>query len=100
MSEPEKPEPAPAAGAPADKPAAEERERKPFRPRRERPPRRDEKPPVVLEDLSARAPNLRDLNSQIQDELDAALAGFSDADLLTADPSKLGVSAPSAPGRK
>jgi len=100
MNEPEKPEPAPAAGAPADKPAAEERERKPFRPRRERPPRRDEKPPVVLEDLSARAPNLRDLNSQIQDELDAALAGFSDADLLTADPSKLGVSAPSAPGRK
>jgi small subunit ribosomal protein S1 len=55
-----------------------------------------------MEDLSSRGPNLLELNAQIQDELDAALAGFSDAELLVGPPAVKGT-APAGPaeaGRK
>ena len=93
--------PPPAAPpAAAEKPAPAAREPHPFRPRRERPPRRDDKPPVILEDLSNRGPNLRDLDAQIQNELDAAFTDFQEADILHAKPADSGMSPPSVPGRK
>src|SRR5262245_58953170 len=76
-------------------------ERKPFRPKRERPEPRPKERLEALEDLSSRGPNLRELNSQIQDELDAALAGFSDADMMaTSEPAKAPMGEETEPGRK
>ncbi|MFL5340186.1 MAG: 30S ribosomal protein S1 [Gemmataceae bacterium] len=105
MSDTTPPDPPPAENpappaAPAEKPAPAPRSPHPFRPRKERPPRRDDKPPVILEDLSSRGPNLRELDAQIQKELDAAFDELKETDMLSAAPSASGMSPPSAPGRK
>src|SRR5262245_10656864 len=70
------------------------------RPRGDRPPRGPEKPPVALDDLSNRGPNIRDLNAQIEDDLNAALAGFSTDALLAASEKPGTKAAGGAPARK
>lgn len=74
MSEPTTPEPTP---------PAPEKDRRRLLPRRERPPRFD-RPALSepLEDLSQKRPNVRELNAQIEDELNAAMAGFSEGEMF------------------
>jgi small subunit ribosomal protein S1 len=89
----------PAAEAPATlKPQPTGDERRPFRPRRERPGTRADKPAEMkpLEDLSLRGPNVRELNAQIEDDLNAAMAGF-DEGVFLAEPSKPKATAASGP---
>src|SRR5206468_9681977 len=107
MSESEKPQPEtpPAtAPAPADTVKSQgDRGGQRFRPRGDRPqgrgPRGPEKPPPVLDDLSNRGPNLRDLNAQIEDDLNAALAGFSTDVLLTSADKPVAKTPGGAPAR-
>jgi small subunit ribosomal protein S1 len=61
--------------------------------RRDRPATRTEPLPPV-EDITARAPNLQDLNREIEADLEAALADFSGVDLLGAKPAKRPAGAP------
>ena len=69
-------------------------ERRPFRGGRERSgPRPERKPraPSITEpltDLSTRGPNLRELDAELEDELNATLSGFSEEALLGAPPQK------------
>src|SRR5262245_8139783 len=104
------PEQIPAGGPPPTPPGEPPRkptERKPFRPGKERHgqrPERKPRSPVLdepLTDLSAHGPNLRELDAELQDELDASLSGFSEEALLGAPPQK-SESKPEAPetGRK
>jgi small subunit ribosomal protein S1 len=86
------PVPVPPAEAPPN-PSAEPKPpaadgKKPFRSGKERfGARREQKPraPRItepLEDLSTHGPNLRELDAELEDELNASLAGFAETDLL------------------
>src|SRR5262245_18068962 len=78
MTEPEKPPEEPTPPAPPDVPP-----RRPTPPRRSPPPAPKERPPEpALEDLTARGPKLRDLDAEIEAELQEALGGVSEKDLL------------------
>jgi small subunit ribosomal protein S1 len=85
----------------ASAPVAPSRPPRPKRPFQARPV---SKVPTLenTEDLSSRAPSLRDLDAQVQNELEAALAGFDEQNLLSAgkpDAEKAAVPA-GQPGRK
>ncbi|HEV3145010.1 MAG TPA: S1 RNA-binding domain-containing protein [Gemmataceae bacterium] len=82
-------------------------EKKPFRPGKDRSgPRGERKPrsPTLtepLQDLSTHGPNLRELDAELQDELNASLAGFSEEAMLGGEPQKRGAKAePQEAGRK
>jgi small subunit ribosomal protein S1 len=79
MTEPEKPPAEPTTNpSPPDAPP-----RRPAPPRRSPPPSRQGRPPdMPLEDLTARGPKLRDLDAEIEAELQEALGGVSEKDLL------------------
>ncbi len=83
MTEPEKPpeEPAPNP-VPSAPPGAPPR--RPTPPSRRSPPpaRKDRPPEIALEDLTARGPKLRDLDAEIEADLQEALGGVSEKDLL------------------
>ncbi len=72
MSETEKPQP-PIQQPPVQQP--------PEKPARERPEPRSDPVPSLEADEYHRGPRIRDLDSQIEQELEAALAGMSDKDL-------------------
>src|SRR5437588_12637765 len=57
-------------------------------PRRDRGPREQRESMPQLDDLSTRGPNLRELDAALQDELDAALAGFDQQKLVAAEEPK------------
>jgi small subunit ribosomal protein S1 len=98
---PPAPENKPAEAQPATPPAPQQQQRpvpgnRPPRgsgdrgPRRERGPRdRDRtESQVKLDDLTGHGPNLRELDAALQDELDAALAGFDQQALVTKEEPK------------
>src|SRR5262245_13106329 len=77
MTEPEKPSEEPTPVPPGAPP------RRPTPPRRSPPPARKDRPAELpLEDLTARGPKLRDLDAEIEAELQEALGGVSEKDLL------------------
>jgi small subunit ribosomal protein S1 len=91
----------PAAPMPATSAPTPSQPDRPQRPFRRPPPRRDEpepsRPPVLdRQDLNLEPPKLRELDAAIEDELEAALAGFS-ADDLSAEPAKQERKDPAAP---
>jgi small subunit ribosomal protein S1 len=69
-------------------------------PRRDRPPRERERreSAVPLDDLSIRGPNLRELDASLEDELNAALAGFDQQKLVGSEEPKAATGA--AGGKK
>jgi small subunit ribosomal protein S1 len=90
----ENPQP-PTTPPPAAPPAqAKPAEHKPFRGGRERSgPRKERKTrtPTITEpltDLSSHRPNLRELDAELEDELNATLSGFTEESLLGAPPQK------------
>src|SRR5262245_15130493 len=92
---PPPPPPAPenkpaAAHLPQQQPAGARPPRGERPPRRERPPRERERreSPAPFDDLTARGPNLRELDAALQDELDAALAGFDQQALVSSEETK------------
>src|SRR5262245_16503301 len=88
MSEPTPTPPsAQATQPPAPQPAATPVPTPPARPPKPKRPFQSKpvsKVPTLesMEDLSSRAPSLRDLDAQVQNELEAALAGFDEQNLL------------------
>lgn len=77
---------------------------RPSRPKRPFQPKPVSRVPTLenTDDLSHRAPNLRELDAQVEDEFAAAMAGFDEQKLLTAEAPPTGKdAAPAAqPGRK
>ncbi len=95
--------PTPAAPPVEDVPKPQRGDRPP-RPKRPFQPKPASRVPTLenTDDLSHRAPNLRELDAQVEDEFAAAMAGFDEQKLLTADTAASNKdSAPAAqPGRK
>jgi small subunit ribosomal protein S1 len=104
MSDKEQPSDPSATPAPMKPIARPGREEKP--PAAEEPPDRPEaktgKPPALTEEqgFGGKAPRLRDLDAEIERELQEAMGDFSGKDLLAEAPRRGGPQAPAAPGRK
>src|SRR5213592_4526157 len=86
MSEKPNPPPPPENKPAEAKPPQQQAGARP--PRRDRGPREPRESMPQLDDLSSRGPNLRELDAALQDELDAALAGFDQQKLVAGEEPK------------
>src|SRR5437899_6715891 len=101
MSEPT-PEPTPPESAKAETPPppAKEPPPKPRGPQRKPAFKPGPVPTISDEQAFGTPPKLRDLDAEIAGELEAAMAGFSEQELLTEEPRRAKDAAPAEQGRK
>ena len=108
MNPTDQPDPANARpDAPAERTQAEnpprrtEPDQRPALPRERRPRGGSGPPPVLVDDpFAARGPKLRDLDAEIAAEMEEALAGLSDSDLLPESPRRTTPTANTSPAKR